>query len=296
MAALLAADPDAAADVRRGRSACRCRSDVRRARSDHRASRADLARWRTPNPARWSRSRRGAGRRLLQISAQWGSIAAAHCGGELARICDGHATPRLRSASLGQPSDDRSPSRIVRSGDRLLARSGRGSADMTVASIASRAGCAPAAPVGAVGAFRWRSTCCFIAGALWIRVHGPPPPMSPGATAAAYRRRAGARPAAKDGLRPICPNRAFSAHAADARGGRAAGRKCLVGARQTRRGRGQSHAAVRSKPGSSGAALGANWRTATLSFLATLSPEQRAKFVELARQRPWAKRHQDGAP
>ena len=36
--------------------------------------------------------------------------------------------------------------------------------------------------------------------------------------------------------------------------------------------------------------------SATFSFLATLSPEQRAKFVELARQRPWPKRHQDGAP
>jgi Spy/CpxP family protein refolding chaperone len=35
---------------------------------------------------------------------------------------------------------------------------------------------------------------------------------------------------------------------------------------------------------------------ATFSFLAKLSPEQRAKFVELARQRPWAKRHVDGAP
>jgi len=34
----------------------------------------------------------------------------------------------------------------------------------------------------------------------------------------------------------------------------------------------------------------------TLSFLAKLSPEQRAKFVELARQRPWAKRHPDGSP
>ena len=34
----------------------------------------------------------------------------------------------------------------------------------------------------------------------------------------------------------------------------------------------------------------------TLSFLAKLSPEQRAKFVELARQRPWAKRHPDGTP
>jgi Spy/CpxP family protein refolding chaperone len=34
----------------------------------------------------------------------------------------------------------------------------------------------------------------------------------------------------------------------------------------------------------------------TLSFLATLSPEQRAKFVELARQRPSGRRHQDGSP
>ena len=31
----------------------------------------------------------------------------------------------------------------------------------------------------------------------------------------------------------------------------------------------------------------------TLSFLAKLSPAQRAKFVELARQRPWAKRHHE---
>ena len=34
--------------------------------------------------------------------------------------------------------------------------------------------------------------------------------------------------------------------------------------------------------------------TATFAFLAKLSPEQRAKFVELARQRPWARQHQDG--
>ncbi len=34
----------------------------------------------------------------------------------------------------------------------------------------------------------------------------------------------------------------------------------------------------------------------TLSFLATLSPEQRARFVELARQRPWERRHSHGSP
>jgi Spy/CpxP family protein refolding chaperone len=36
--------------------------------------------------------------------------------------------------------------------------------------------------------------------------------------------------------------------------------------------------------------------TTTFSFLATLSPEQRAKFVELARQRPWGKQHPVGSP
>jgi Spy/CpxP family protein refolding chaperone len=35
--------------------------------------------------------------------------------------------------------------------------------------------------------------------------------------------------------------------------------------------------------------------TATFKFLTNLSPEQRAKFVELARQRPWARPRQDGA-
>jgi Spy/CpxP family protein refolding chaperone len=34
----------------------------------------------------------------------------------------------------------------------------------------------------------------------------------------------------------------------------------------------------------------------TLSFLATLSSEQRAKFVELARQRPWEKQHRHAPP
>ena len=34
----------------------------------------------------------------------------------------------------------------------------------------------------------------------------------------------------------------------------------------------------------------------TLSFLATLSPEQRAKFVELFRPRPWGPRLGRGSP
>ncbi len=36
--------------------------------------------------------------------------------------------------------------------------------------------------------------------------------------------------------------------------------------------------------------------TTTLAFLATLSPEQRVKFVELVRQRPWGQRGHHGPP
>ncbi|MFL5265041.1 MAG: hypothetical protein ACJ8AH_00370 [Stellaceae bacterium] len=34
----------------------------------------------------------------------------------------------------------------------------------------------------------------------------------------------------------------------------------------------------------------------TLSFLSTLSPEQRERFVALVRHRPWDKRQQHAAP
>src|SRR5262249_31736905 len=34
----------------------------------------------------------------------------------------------------------------------------------------------------------------------------------------------------------------------------------------------------------------------TLSFLGKISPEQRTRFVELTRQRPWGNRHPGGSP
>ena len=134
---------------------------------------------------------------------------------------------------------------------------------------------------------------CFIAGALWIRVQGPPLPMSP-----------------EQRLQQIEPQLALSPP-----------QKAAFDeyARTVRSGMQSMHEAVEplvanawselAKPDADEAKVmllfdqaGDQRRgfrrelgTATFTFLAKLSPEQRAKFVELARQRPWAKRHQDGA-
>jgi Spy/CpxP family protein refolding chaperone len=135
---------------------------------------------------------------------------------------------------------------------------------------------------------------CFIAGALWIRVQGPPPPMSP-----------------EQRLQQIEPQLTLDAQQ----------KAAFDDYARTVRSRMQSmHEAVEplvakawselAKPdadeakvmllfdqaGDQRRAFRRELGTATFTFLAKLSPEQRAKFVELARQRPWAKRHQDGTP
>ena len=135
---------------------------------------------------------------------------------------------------------------------------------------------------------------CFIAGALWIRVQGPPLPMSP-----------------EQRLQQIEPQLALNSQQKTA---------FDEYARTVRSGMQSMHEAVEplianawselAKPDADEAKVmllfdqaGDQRRgfrrelgTATFAFLAKLSPEQRAKFVELARQRPWAKRHQDGTP
>jgi Spy/CpxP family protein refolding chaperone len=135
---------------------------------------------------------------------------------------------------------------------------------------------------------------CFIAGALWIRVQGAPLPMSP-----------------EQRLQQIEPQLALNSQQKAA---------FAEYARTVRSGMQSMHEAVEplvanawselAKPDAEEAKVmllfdqaGDQRRgfrrelgTATFTFLAKLSPEQRAKFVELARQRPWAKRHQDGTP
>jgi len=135
---------------------------------------------------------------------------------------------------------------------------------------------------------------CFIGGALWIRIQAPPVPMGP-----------------EERLQQIGPQLgldsqqkvAFEAYA------HALSAKMRLLHEATEPIIGDAWAEV-AKPDADEAKIielfdqaGGQRRVfrreltkETLSFLATLSPEQRAKFVELARQRPWAKRHQDGAP
>jgi Spy/CpxP family protein refolding chaperone len=135
---------------------------------------------------------------------------------------------------------------------------------------------------------------CFIAGALWIRVQGPPLPMTP-----------------EQRLQQIEPQLALNTQQ----------KAAFDEYARTVRSRVQSmHEAIEpqvanawselAKPdadeakvmqlfdqaGDQRRAFRRELGTATFTFLTKLSPEQRAKFVELARQRPWAKRHQDGAP
>jgi uncharacterized membrane protein len=134
---------------------------------------------------------------------------------------------------------------------------------------------------------------CFIAGALWIRVQGPPPPISPEqrlqqiepqlaldsqqkAAFEQYARTVHLRvQSMREAVEPLDANAWSELAKPDADDA-----KVMQLFDQA----GDQRRAFRRELG-----------TATFTFLAKLSPEQRAKFVELARRRPWAKRHQDGA-
>ena len=134
---------------------------------------------------------------------------------------------------------------------------------------------------------------CFVAGAVWIRVQGAPLPMSP-----------------EQRLEQIEPQLALDSQQ----------KAAFEQYARTVRLRVQSmHEAMEPSVGKAWSELAkpdadeakvmqlfdqaAEQRRAfrrelgmaTFTFLAKLSPEQRAKFVELARQRPWAKRYQDAA-
>jgi Spy/CpxP family protein refolding chaperone len=134
---------------------------------------------------------------------------------------------------------------------------------------------------------------CFIAGALWIRVQGPPPPISPEqrlqqiepqlaldsqqkAAFEQYARTVHLRvQSMREAVEPLDANAWSELAKPDADDA-----KVMQLFDQA----GDQRRAFRRELG-----------TATFTFLAKLSPEQRAKFVELARQRSWAKRHHDSA-
>ena len=135
---------------------------------------------------------------------------------------------------------------------------------------------------------------CFIAGALWIRVQGPPSPMTP-----------------EERLQQIEPQlaldaqqkAAFDQYAQTVRSRMESMREAIepvVGKAWSELAKPDADEAkimqLFDQAGEQRRAFRRELGTATFAFLAKLTPEQRAKFVDLARQRPWAKRHQDATP
>ena len=130
---------------------------------------------------------------------------------------------------------------------------------------------------------------CFIAGALWIRVQGPPPPMTPEQRLEQIEPQLALDPQQRAAFdqyaRTVRLRMQSMRETVEPLVGQAWSELAKPDADEAKimqlfdQAEGERHAFRRE--------LG----TATFNFLAKLSPEQRAKFVELARQRPWAKRH-----
>jgi len=135
---------------------------------------------------------------------------------------------------------------------------------------------------------------CFIAGALWIRVQGPPLPMTPEQRLQQIEPQLALNPqqkAAFDEYARTVRSRVQSMHEAiEPQVANAWSELAKPDADEAK------VMQLFDQAGDQRRAFRRELGTATFTFLTKLSLEQRAKFVELARQRPWAKRHQDGAP
>ncbi len=135
---------------------------------------------------------------------------------------------------------------------------------------------------------------CFIAGALWIRLQGPPLPMSPEERLQQIEPQLALdsqQKAAFDQYARTVRSRIQSMHEAI---------EPLVGKAWSELAKPDADDAkvmqLFDQAGEQRRAFRRELGTATFAFLTKLTPEQRAKFVELARQRPWAKQHHEAAP
>jgi uncharacterized membrane protein len=136
---------------------------------------------------------------------------------------------------------------------------------------------------------------CFVAGALWIRIQAPAPPASP----AERLQRIGAELALDPQQR-----QAFEQYSENVRSHMQQMRATvepLMSAAWSELAKPDANQATASRlfdeAGQARRSLQRELLTPTLSFLATLSPEQRAKFVELFHQRPkgWGQPPQSGS-
>lgn len=134
---------------------------------------------------------------------------------------------------------------------------------------------------------------CFIAGVLWIRVQGPPLPMSPEQRLEQIEPQLSLdsqQKTAFDQYARTVRMRVQSMHEAI---------EPLVGKAWAELAKPDADEAkimqLFNQAGDQRHAFRRELGMATFAFLEKLSPEQRAKFVELARQRPWTRPHQDSA-
>ncbi len=164
---------------------------------------------------------------------------------------------------------------------------------MTIASLAVRRGVRQHL-VWAALLLSLALNLCFVGGALWIRFHEPPLPTSPEQRLQQIGPQLALDPQQKlafDRYAQTVRLRMQQMHEAiEPLVGNAWSELAKPDADDTK------VMQLFDQAGEQRRSLRRELAAATFSFLATLSPKQRAKFVELARQRPWAKRHQDGAP
>jgi uncharacterized membrane protein len=164
---------------------------------------------------------------------------------------------------------------------------------VTVASFAARVGVRQHL-LWAVLALSVALNLCFVAGALWIRMHEPMAPASPEERLQRIGAQLALAPQQKvefDEYSQAVQERMRKMHEAVGP---------LVGSAWSELAKPDADAAKVLQLFDEAAQQRYGYRREltlkTLSFLATLSPEQRARFVALARQRPWDKRRQHAAP
>jgi uncharacterized membrane protein len=135
---------------------------------------------------------------------------------------------------------------------------------------------------------------CFVAGALWIRFHGPPLPMNP----EQRLQRIGVQLNLDPQQKPVFEQYFQAVHSRLQQMRDAV--EPLMDRAWSELSKPDADASTVMRLFDEAAEKRRSYRreltASTLSFLASLSPEQRTKFVELARQRPWEQRHQHGSP
>ena len=129
----------------------------------------------------------------------------------------------------------------------------------------------------------------FIIGALWIRIHGPPVPLSAAERLQAIGTQLSLNPQQQEAFdkysETVHTRMRLMRRTVDPLVGKAWAEIAKPEAEEA------NVVRLFDEAGQTRRSFMRELAPITLSFLATLSPEQRAKFVELIRQKPWGHDH-----